>query len=107
MARESSISAYRRPWSSECVTSSLSHLPVYLISNIEELTLPNLIIAETNQNLAKTENTMLSLGAHMARTHIDLDKAQNEKEVAQRKHEEALTKQYEREAQLNSFTARM
>lgn len=59
-------------------------------------------------NLAKTENTMLSLGAHMARTtHIDLDKAQNEKEVAQGKHEEALTKQYGREAQLNSFTARM
>lgn len=67
----------------------------------------NLIIAETNENLAKTENTMTSLGAHMARTYIDLDQAQKEKDVAQKKHAEALRKQYEREAELNSFAARM
>lgn len=43
----------------------------------------------------------------MARTYIDLDKAQNEKDVAQKKHEEALIKQQEREAELNSIAARM
>lgn len=86
---------------------SLPPLLVYLICNIEVLTLRNLKKAETHENLAKTENTMTSLGAHMARTYIDLDKAQKEKDVAQKKHEEALIKQQEREAELNSIAARM
>lgn len=86
---------------------SLSHVLVYLICNIEVLTLRNLIIAETNENLAKKENAMTSLGAHMFRTNIDLHQALKEKDVAQKKYEEALIKQYGREAQLDSLAARM
>lgn len=66
----------------------------------------NSIIAETHESLEETENIMKSLAANQDRTRIDLDKAQKEADVAQTKQGEALVKQFEREAELNSITAR-
>jgi hypothetical protein len=49
---------------------------------------------------------MVALSSNVARTTLDIEKAQVETSLAQSKHQQALQMQREREEWLNSYSAR-